>query len=247
MKITVFNGSPWGREGHTYVMARQFLEGAAEAGAKTEAVELITEQIKPCNRCGVCLYSTPGKCEINDGMSKLIKKFMASDVVAFATPVYIDNVTSLMKLFIDRMMPVMEPHYEKDRDGQYRRRGRYKTYPKFVVISSCAMPEQSNFQVLRLFFERMARTMHSEVVGEIYRGAAGVLLLSKEELRFKPAVKEYFKLLRAAGQELVRTGMISRQTSQKLGEPIIDADEFVEYANTMWDRILPKHRLKVLS
>jgi multimeric flavodoxin WrbA len=228
-------------------MAEQLLAGTAMAGARTEIVELIAMQIKPCLRCGVCFYKTPGKCELKDDMAGLIKKFIASDIVVFATPVYMDNVTHLMKLFIDRLLPVVEPHYEKDSAGEYRRRKRYQKYPKFVVISSCAMPDQSNFQVLRLFFRRLARTMYSDVVGEIYRTGAGVLLLSKQELRFQPAVKAYFKLLRAAGEELVRTGRISEKSSREQEEPIIDAADFVGYANTMWDQILPKHKLKIFS
>jgi len=93
----------------------------------------------------------------------------------------------------------------------------------------------------------MARTMHTEVVGEIYLGAAGLLLLSTKELRFVPMVREYKKLLHAVGEELVTNGRIGAETLKRLKEPIIDADEYVEYANRMWDQILPKQGLKVLA
>ena len=247
MNITVFNGSPWAEEGHTHIMAQEFVAGAAQGGAKVQTIQLVTKEIKPCNRCGLCFFKTLGTCKLKDDMSGLISKFMASDFVVFATPVYIDNVTALMKCFIDRLLPILEPHYEKDSFGVYRRRKRFKQYPKFVIISSCAMPEQSNFQVLQLFFRRMARTMHTEVVGEIYLGAAGLLLLSTKELRFVPMVREYKKLLHAAGEELVPNGRIGAETLKRLKEPIIDADEYVEYANRMWDQILPKQGLKVLA
>ncbi|MHC4575264.1 MAG: flavodoxin family protein [Planctomycetota bacterium] len=247
MNITVFNGSAWGNEGHTHIMAQEFLAGATRAGASTKNIQLVRKEMKPCDRCGACFYKADGRCALDDDMSGLIRQLIASDFVVFATPVYIDNVTALMKLFIDRLIPLVEPHYEKDLYGEYRRRKRYKRYPKFVVISSCAMPEQSNFQVLRVFFRRMARTFHTEVVGEIYRGAAGLLLLSREEVRFRPAVDEYKKLLRAAGEELVRTGRIGEETLERLEEPIIDADEYADYANRIWDEILPKHALKVLA
>lgn len=182
MKITVFNGSPWGEKGHTHIMAEEFGQGIVQAGAKFQNFFLIGRKIQPCIECGTCFFETPGKCKLKDDMSELISSFLDSDIVVFATPVFIDNVTALMKTFIDRLMPVLEPYYEKDSNGEYRRRGRYKKYPKFAVISSCAMPEQSNFDVLRLFFRRMARTMHTEVVGEIYLSAAGLMLLSEKEL-----------------------------------------------------------------
>ncbi|MHC4617276.1 MAG: flavodoxin family protein [Planctomycetota bacterium] len=247
MKITAFNGSPWGEEGHTHAMTREFLAGAARAGAAVHTVQLAQKQIEPCHRCGVCFYKTPGKCALKDDMAALIRKFRASDVVVFATPVYIDNVTTLMKGFIDRLNPLLEPHYEKDSSGEYRRRNRFENYPRFVIISSCALPGQTNFQVLRVFFRRMARTFHAEVAGEIYRAAAGLLLLSKQDVRFQPVVKEYTTLLRAAGEEFVKTGQISVQTSAKLERPVIDPDEYAEHANKIWDRMLPKTGLKLLA
>jgi multimeric flavodoxin WrbA len=227
-------------------MAEEFEKGVVQAGAKCWNVLLLSKKFGPCNECGTCLIKTPGKCRLKDDMSEMIRRFMDSDVVVFATPVFIDNVTALMKTFIDRLMPVLDPHYEKDSNGEYRRRGRYKKYPKFVVISSCAMPEQSNFQVLRLYFRRMARTMHTEVVGEIYLGAAGLLLLSAKELRFKPMVNKYKELLQAAGRELAETGKIGPDMMERLEQPLIDSDEYVEYANKMWDQLLAERRIPAI-
>ena len=242
MKITIFNGSPWGREGHTHIVAHEFSAGAARAGAEIQNILLTKKKIRICNRCGACFYKTPGKCELKDDMSDLIAKFMASDVVVLATPVYIDNVTTIMKIFIDRLQPVFEPHYEKDPHGECRRQLRFKKYPKLIAISTCAMPEQSHFQVLRLFFKRMARTMHTEVAAQIYRSAAGLLLLSKEDQRFSRTVGEYKNLLQTAGQEFANTGKISAKTTQRLEEPLIGVDEYIRYANSMWDQILAKRR-----
>jgi len=246
MKITIFNGSPWGERGHTHIMTEEFGRGVVQAGAKFQNFFLVAREIQPCNECGTCFFKTPGKCRLKDGMSEMISRFMDSDIVVFATPVFIDNVTALTKTFIDRLMPVLEPHYEKDSNGEYRRRGRYKKYPKFVVISSCAMPEQSNFQVLRLYFRRMARTIHTEVVGEVYLAAAGLMLLSVEELRFRQAVDSYKDLLRAAGRELVETGRIGPDMTRRLEQPLIDSDEYVEYTNKMWDQLLAERRLPYL-
>jgi len=237
MKITAFNASPWGQDGHTHIIVQQFLNGAVNAGAKVHPIQLIDKKIQHCKRCGACFYKNPGKCVIKDDMAHLIVKFMASDIVIFATPLYIDNVTALMKLFIDRLTPILEPHYEKDPYGQYRRSKRFKKYPEFFAISSCAMPDQSNFQVLRIFFRRMARSMHTQLIGEIYRSSAGLLLLSQKELKFKSPANHYLNLLYQAGQQLVKTGKISEPTAEKLEEPIIDADEYIEYANKAWVQI----------
>ena len=239
MKITVFNGSPWHEEGHTHIMSQEFVVGAIKGGAKVQIIHLASKLIKPCTRCGACFYKTPGKCALDDDMTYLIDKFVKSDFVIFATPVYIDNITGIMKSFIDRLMPVFDPHYEKDSNGEHRRRLRYKKLPGFIIMSSCAFPEQSHFQVLQLFFQRMARSMHTEVIGEICRTAGGLLLLSKEEIKFRPAVEAYKKRLRFTGEEFARTGRITMAMEKELQQPLIDNEEYVLYANKMWDQILP--------
>ena len=247
MKITAFNASPWGQDGHTNIITRQFLNGALIEGAKVNSINLIQNKILPCDKCGACFYKTPGKCIIKDDMNRLISKFMASDVALFAAPLYIDNVAALMKLFIDRLTPILEPHYEKDPSGQFRRAKRFKKYPEFFAISSCEMPDQSSFQVLRIFFRRMARSLHTSLVGEIYRSCAGLLLISRNDLKFRPAVNQYLNLLYQTGREFAKTKKISQSTAEKLEQSIVDADEYVEYANKTWDHILPKHKLIVFA
>ncbi|MBW8001819.1 MAG: flavodoxin family protein [Planctomycetes bacterium] len=242
MKITAFNGSPWGQQGHTHIITQNFLAGASGEGAKAQIIQLIEKKIKPCKNCGACFYKTPGKCAIKDDMETLIKKFMASDVVLFASPVYLENVTSLMKTFIERLMPILEPHYEMDENGEYRHRKRFEIYPEIMVISSCAMPEQGNFQVLELFFRRLARALHTKLVGEIYRSYAGLLLLCREVVQFRPLVKQYTNLLHLAGSQFAQTGRISPEMQVKLHQPLIDPDQYIEYANSMWDKILPKQK-----
>jgi hypothetical protein len=151
-----------------------------------------------------------------------------------------DNVTTLMKVFMDRLMPILEPHYEKTRNGQYRRGIRFDKHPKFVVISACALPGQNQFDVLELFFESFARTMHTEIVGEIYCPDAGLLLLSKTDVRFTAVVQEYKQLLSQAGKEFAASGRVSEDIEDRLQEPLIDPNEYVKYANKLWNLILPK-------
>ena len=79
MKITVFNGSPWAEEGHTHIMAQEFVAGAAQGGAKVQTIQLVTKEIKPCNRCGLCFFKTPGTL-IREGFLSIEVKWMAADL-----------------------------------------------------------------------------------------------------------------------------------------------------------------------
>ncbi len=236
MKITAFNGSPRGSRSNTGIMVGEFLEGAFVAGAETEQIFLSTKKISNCVGCFKCWVATPGVCVIKDDMSELLKKVMSSDVIIMATPLYVDGVSGLMKSFMDRFIPLADPHFEADENGEWRHVKRYEKYPKIFVISNSGMPGLEHFQVLRLHFRRMARNFHSEVVGEIYRDSGE--LLKDEVPMLKPVIKNYKKLLKKAGEEFVKNNELSQKTLDKLEKPLIPGKMYIREANKFWDKRL---------
>jgi multimeric flavodoxin WrbA len=242
MKIIAFNGSPRGMNSNTHIMVSAFLEGAKKAGALVENVFLTEKKIHPCVGCFNCWIKTPGKCVIKDDMVELIEKFNGADIVVFATPVYVDNVTGLMKNFIDRLISSANPRFEKDSSGECRHIPSPGNIPKLVVISNCGFPEQTHFQVLHLLFERMARNMGSEVIAEIYRGE-GELLRNKIVVLW-PIIYYYKRLLQKAGQEVVTNLMISSKTKTKLEKPLVPIDLYIKSANKHFNKAIAKEIAK---
>ena len=238
MKITVFNGSPRAEKGNTHAMVQAFLEGANDARAVAETIFLAKKNIQHCEGCFLCWTSHPGQCVIKDDMEILRGKLITSDVIVYATPVYVDNVTGILKTFMDRLVPLIDPHFYKDENNECLHRKRYGKYPKIVVIANCGYPEQSHFQVLRLLFRRNARNMHSEIIAEIY--LAGGELLSQNSTMMKIAVSRYKKLLRKAGKELVENMKLSGETIEKLNKPLMSDQQYIKSANKYWDRMLSK-------
>ena len=236
MKIVAFNGSPRMENGNTHVMVEEMLKGAKEAGAEVENIFLFKKKIKQCLGCFDCWLKTPGKCIQKDDMKQLLEQFINADLVVFATPLYVDNVTGIMKTFMDRLIPLAEPYFEKDQNGEYRHRKRYEKYPQMAVISNCGFAEQSNFQVLSLLFKRVARNMHAEIIAEIYRGGGEVLKLDIPMLI--PLVEQYKEILKEAGREIVTAGKLSDHTKAELEKPIVPYDLYMEGANKYWDKIL---------
>jgi multimeric flavodoxin WrbA len=242
MKITVFNGSPRGKKGTTNVIVEEFLAGAAAAGAQIENIFLVKKQIKHCLGCVACWVKTPGKCVQNDDMAELIETFMGSDISILATPIHIDNLSGILKNFIDRLFPTRMPFFEVHSDGETRHLNRYAHQPKIMMISSCGYPEQSQFQVIRLWLKRFSRNFDLEIVGEIYRSWGWLLKAEDDEL--KPKIKAYKDLLRKTGQEVARHQRLSEETAAELERPILSKEMHIEISNKRWEKAL-SHGKKV--
>lgn len=234
MKITFFNGSPHAERGNTQAIANAFAEGAKSAGAEVESVFLARKELANCRACMSCWSKTPGACAIKDDGPELARLFMEADIVAFVTPVYIDNVTGLTKTFIDRLIPVIDPHMIDDATG-VRHPKRYEKYPRVAVISSGGFPDLALFDFVIAYFRQFAVAMHSEVVARICRSQA-VLLKQPDEAPLKPVVDNYMKLCAAAGEETVRNGRMSDETQAKLEQPLVPRELYIAEANRFWDK-----------
>ncbi len=234
MKITIFYGSIHKTRGNTYVIIDAFAQGAKAAGAKVDIVFLAEKEIKPCMACLKCWTKTPGKCVIPDDTAQLLKQFMESDIAVMATPVYIHNVTGIMKTFLDRMMPIIDPHLVKMENGYTGHLKKHNKYPKFGLIATGAFPEQKCCEFVSRYFNRLAVELYSEVLFEICRGEA-ILLKMGEKTPLGPMVDEYKKNVRKAGWEVVKNMKISEATAKKIDQLFVPEDIYIEEANNYWD------------
>jgi multimeric flavodoxin WrbA len=108
MKILAIHGSPLTTRSTTRKLAGFVLEGAAEAGAETEMIDLCDLQVTPCTACEGCSFN--GICVYEDDVPALFERMKEADGIVFASPVYIDNVSGQMKLFFDRLADAI--HYQ---------------------------------------------------------------------------------------------------------------------------------------
>jgi multimeric flavodoxin WrbA len=108
MKILAIHGSPHTTRSTTRKLAGFVLEGAAEAGAETEIIDLCDFRVTPCTACEGCSFN--GICVYEDDVPAIIERMKEADGVVFASPVYIDNVSGQMKIFFDRLADAI--HYQ---------------------------------------------------------------------------------------------------------------------------------------
>jgi multimeric flavodoxin WrbA len=233
LKIFILNGSPKAASGNTYVMTEAFSAGAKSNGATVENIFLAKYNIQHCLGCFKCWKETPGKCILQDDAEMLMNKIAKANVLIFATPLYVDNVSGILKNFMDRMIMKACPNVEKDEMGETRHVVKNKQQLKIGAISNCGFPEQSQFQVLRLYFRRVARNMKAKLIVEIYRGEGPLLSAKAEQL--KPIIDNYKHLLKEAGKAVVTKGTLSAELIEKLEKPLIPYDIYRENINNTFN------------
>jgi multimeric flavodoxin WrbA len=108
MKILAINGSPRTVRSTTRRLAAFVLEGAAEAGAETEMIDLCDFRITPCTACEGCSFN--GVCVFDDDLPLIVERMKGADGIVFTSPVYIDNVSGQIKIFFDRLADAI--HYQ---------------------------------------------------------------------------------------------------------------------------------------
>ena len=108
MKIIAINGSPRTIRSTTRRLAQFVLDGAAEAGAETEMIDLCDLRVTPCTACEGCSFN--GICVFDDDIPVLVERMKEADGIVFASPVYINNVSGQMKIFFDRLADAI--HYQ---------------------------------------------------------------------------------------------------------------------------------------
>lgn len=95
-------GSPR-RNGNSDRLLAAALEGAREAGARTETLVASASGVNPCRGCNVC--SRDGRCFQRDGGDALYHAIDAADAIIIASPVYFATVPAVLKTLFDRMQP----------------------------------------------------------------------------------------------------------------------------------------------
>ena len=108
MKILVLIGS--GRKKGNTAQVLTLLEEHLRVLTAENAEELVFEieflherALKHCLGCRVCFDRGLEHCPLDDGFLELRQEIHAADLLLLASPVYVEDVSGLMKTFIDRM------------------------------------------------------------------------------------------------------------------------------------------------
>jgi multimeric flavodoxin WrbA len=102
MKVLAVIGSP--RKGNTYQAVREIEKSLQELGeVDFDTLLLRDARLEPCRGCFLCLSQGKEHCPLKDDRDEILERMLAADGVILASPVYVMNVSGLIKNFIDRL------------------------------------------------------------------------------------------------------------------------------------------------
>lgn len=108
MKVIGITGSPR-KDGNTDQLVKEVLKGAESVGAKTSFYRLDEMNVKGCKSCYYCMGT--GKCAQKDDMQQIYADMADADTVVIGSPVYMWQMTSQTKAFVDRLLTYLNPNY----------------------------------------------------------------------------------------------------------------------------------------
>ena len=236
-KIVVFDGGPRNTKfSKTTFMVNHFCRGAKSEGAEIEYIKLKDMEINPCTGCYTCWTKTPGECIFQDDMADLRLKSRKADLVVFASPLYVYNVTGIMKNFLDRNVPNLKP-YMAIENGVTRHPYRYpeERQQGFVVFSAAGFPEvDHNFDGLKGMFRCIhSHSEQTSLMGEFYMPGAELIaqpVFGERRMRVEQACYD-------AGEQVVKAGKIDMAFMAAVSEMEISQKKFQEQADYFWESL----------
>jgi len=172
-----------------------------------------------------------------DDVYEILKRMVAADVIAFATPNYLESMTGQMKTLLDRTLPLVQPYIESLNGESRHPLRKLKEGMRFVLVSVCGHHEVSNFSALVHTFERVARNLHGELVARILRPHA---MLLKRPGRKGTKYYHVMSALESAGQQLVLKGFVKKEIERQIQMELIPKDSFIQQTNYVWDKAIEK-------
>lgn len=238
MKIMLINGSPRKQKSATFHILENLETGMRAAGAETHLVNLAEHKIKPCTGCYSCWTKTPGECIIRDDMPALVHELDYADLIVYGTPLYHFNMTGIMKNFIDRTLPRIEPWLipHSKLEGVTIHPARVVKKQAMFLVSVAGFPELSHFDALVYYFKKYAEIANVPYVGQLLRTYSETMAHDQ----FQSMFTDYYPLVQQAGHQLVENGAIDAGLNEKLHAKLFQMDQETTHqlANSYWNGLM---------
>ena len=162
MKIVILEGSP-NKNGSSNLLAKAFMQGAAEAGRAVEVLDAAHADIHPCTGCIHCGYE--GHCVQKDNEEKFRAAILAADMMVFATPLYYYGMSAQLKTLIDRFCAFNSSIQRK--------------HMKSAIISAAWNADGWTFDALESHYKTLVRYLNLQDMGAVWGKGCGTPSMTK--------------------------------------------------------------------
>ncbi|MCD4835099.1 MAG: flavodoxin family protein [Bacteroidales bacterium] len=228
MKIIAINGSHTGKRGYTHFLIEKLFNGAKQEGAECEEITLAKLKINICKGCSVCNTEKHLlKCiyEEKDDVTMIFNKMREADIIIYATPIYVFNMSGLMKVFLDRMNATGNSEdFKLSESGLFFHHiSRDICSKPFVTLICHDNFENEMSKNVVSYFRTFSKFMDAPQIGTIIRRLGKLTGYGKDSEKEKqyPKILESYKAIEFAGKELVTKGKISKKTQKTASRDII--------------------------
>jgi multimeric flavodoxin WrbA len=159
MRITIIDGDPDSANNTGGAPYRTYLSETigllAANGHDIRHLRLAEMTVHLCTGCWSCWVKTPGRCPHKDDTATVIKTYLDSDLVLFATPLRLGFVSALMKAMLDKIVALFLPHIEIYQ-GEFIHSKRYETYPALGCLLHPGDFDEEDAAITTAYFQRYA-------------------------------------------------------------------------------------------
>lgn len=131
MEITILNGSPAAGPFDAYLA--QLAASLQAAGHRITRLDLRDLPLRYCTGCFGCWVKTPGECVARDASLEMDRAIIRSDFTLWAAPLKMGFPAALLKMALDKHLPLIHPYMEVDQ-GEAHHRKRYARYPRVGLL-----------------------------------------------------------------------------------------------------------------
>ena len=222
MKALILNGSARKDRGVTGRLLKSLVKGLTDGGAEVKEIETQNLTIKPCTACLSCMHKKAGECPLDDDMLGIYSELKTSDMLIMATPVYLDGMSGLLKMIMDRCMCSMEPFLRKDSSGRVRHTYAWRMPKQFVLVSTAGFPEMETFDPLIAMFRAQAANVDAVPVAEMC--VPGSIALQAAPDRLSP----HLAFFEEAGRYLASGRGVPSDLLARINTPPLTVDEYLQ-------------------
>ena len=147
MNITILNGNPTPTPFDTFLAnTKSALEAAGQTVTQLDLRDL---PLRYCIGCWGCWVKTPGECSNADaGALQLDRAVIDADFVLWAAPLKMGFPSSLLKMAMDKHLPLIHPYMEVVH-GEAHHLKRYTRYPRLgLLVGKEATTDERDLQIV---------------------------------------------------------------------------------------------------